>query len=338
MDIIHQPHDKLFERVFRVQENAVNLLQNTLPASIQSHLDLNGLYFEESSFVPKHLQAYYSDMVASVPVIDGEQHATVYFLFEHKSARYPYTSFQLLRYMIEMWDQFLLTREDPDQKLPVIIPVVVAHPKSAGKRKYISQLVHLPSGEFKAYVPDFEYMFYNPVTEDPEDHDFNLQVKALMTIWRYSHSPGFQDGLRRAFQLIRQIDPEVKMRDFLLLVASYLHSVRKDYEWEDIEKIVKEEIPKGEEYMGTIAEMFERRGLEKGREEGIMLGEQRGQLKSAQEMLIEIARDKYGSLPVTLENDILSIQSVSTLKHLGRQLMKLDNQNDFAGLVKKALE
>ncbi len=26
------------------------------PASIQSHLDLDGLYFEESSFVPKHLQ------------------------------------------------------------------------------------------------------------------------------------------------------------------------------------------------------------------------------------------------------------------------------------------
>jgi len=37
--------------------------------------------------------------------------------------------------MIEMWDQFLQTREDPDQKLPVIIPVVVAHSKSAGKRK-----------------------------------------------------------------------------------------------------------------------------------------------------------------------------------------------------------
>ena len=75
-------------------------------------------------------------------------------------------------------------------------------------------------------------MLYNPVTEDPEDpedRDFNLQVKALMTIWRYSHSPGFQDGLRRAFQLIRQIDPEVKMRDFLFLMASYLHSVRKDF-------------------------------------------------------------------------------------------------------------
>ena len=28
----------------------------------------------------------------------------------------------------------------------------------------------------------------------------------------------------------------------------------------------------------------------------------------------------------------------STLKHLGRQLMKLDNPDDFAGLVKKALE
>ena len=70
---------------------------------------------------------------------------------------------------------------------------------------------------------------FSPPLFNPEDRDFNLQVKALMTIWRYSHSPGFQDGLRRAFQLIRQIDPEVKMRDFLFLMASYLHSVRKDF-------------------------------------------------------------------------------------------------------------
>jgi len=34
----------------------------------------------------------------------------------------------------------------------------------------VSPLVHLPSGEFKAYVPDFEYMLYNRVEEDPEDH------------------------------------------------------------------------------------------------------------------------------------------------------------------------
>ncbi|MFO8086163.1 MAG: hypothetical protein R6U27_17785, partial [Desulfobacterales bacterium] len=54
--------------------------------------------------------------------------------------------------------------------------------------------------------------------------------------------------MREAIQLIRQIDPEVKIRDFLLLMASYLHSVRKDDECEDKEfnminkERVKEEI------------------------------------------------------------------------------------------------
>ena len=86
--------------------------------------------------------------------------------------------------------------------------------------------------------------------------------------------------------------------------------------------------------MGTIAEMLERRG----REQGVIIGEQQGRIENAQEMVIEFAGDRYGTLPLLLERDIRSIQSVSALKNLGRQIMKLDNREDFAGRVKNALE
>ena len=57
---------------------------------------------------------------------------------------------------------------------------------------------------------------------------------------------------KQVFRLIRQIHPEVKLRDFLSLVMQYLYVVRGENEYIDIEKIARQEIPEEEEYMGTM--------------------------------------------------------------------------------------
>jgi len=38
MEIIHSPHDKFFGRILSVKKNAVSLLRNILPESLQKHL------------------------------------------------------------------------------------------------------------------------------------------------------------------------------------------------------------------------------------------------------------------------------------------------------------
>jgi len=40
----------------------------------------------------------------------------------------------------------------------------------------------------------------------------------------------------------------------------------------------------------------------------------------------------------TVSEKMMKGKILKNLKHLGRQLMKMDNPDDFAGLVKKALE
>ena len=338
MEIIHNPHDKMFKRVFRVRENTISLLRNILPGDITAKLDLESLYFENDSYVSQDFAEYYSDLLTSVPVMGSEQETKIYFLFEHKSTYYPDTPLQLLRYMLEIWDRHDNITKNPDGKLSVVIPVVVTHPRSMGKEKRISDFVSLPSEAFRAYTPDFDYLLYDSTREDPEKYEFNESVKALLTLWRYSHRPEFMDAVGQVFRLIRQIDPEVKLRDFLFLVMQYLYVVRSEDEYIDIEKIAKNEIPNAEEYMGTIAEMLTR----KGREEGVIIGEQRGEqrgkIENAQEMVIELASEQYGPLSVSLESEIRSIQSVTTLRNLGRQILKLDNMEEFTGLVRKALE
>jgi len=55
----------------------------------------------------------------------------------------------------------------------------------------LSDLVDLPSDDFKIYIPDFDFLLFDAVKDDPEDYDFDEAVKALFTIWRYSGSPDF---------------------------------------------------------------------------------------------------------------------------------------------------
>ena len=247
--------------------------------------------------------------------------------------------------MLEIWQQHRSTTGDYISKLPAIIPVVVSHPRSAWKVKRIADLVSTPSGAFTAYIPDFGYLLYDSVREDPEAYDFNEAVKALLTIWQYSHRPEFMDALGRVFRMIRKLDPGVQLRDFLGLVMQYLYIVRGENEYIDIENIARQEIPEEEEYMGTIAEMLERRGEERAEQRFLQEKEklameygQKGKLENAQEMVIDLAGEQYGPLPASLEEDIRAVQSVTTLKTLGRQVLKLDNIEDFIRLVKKALE
>ena len=90
--------------------------------------------------------------------------------------------------------------------------------------------------------------------------------------------------------------------------------------------------------MGTIEEMLRREGRDEGVLIGVEQGVQQGELKNAREMVIDMATEKYGFLPLSLESEIRTIQSVATLKGLGRQILKVDKIEDFTALVKKVFD
>ncbi|MGM0531724.1 MAG: Rpn family recombination-promoting nuclease/putative transposase [Thermodesulfobacteriota bacterium] len=62
---IHNPHDKIFKNVISDRDNAVSLLRNILPEPVQKHLALEEMQYEKDSYVPKHLQKYFSELLTS---------------------------------------------------------------------------------------------------------------------------------------------------------------------------------------------------------------------------------------------------------------------------------
>ncbi|RKD25809.1 hypothetical protein BEP19_02405 [Ammoniphilus oxalaticus] len=56
-----------------------------------------------------------------------DEEGFIYFLFEHKSYTSRETAFQLLKYMIEIWEA--KSKKEDMSELPMIIPLVIYHGK-----------------------------------------------------------------------------------------------------------------------------------------------------------------------------------------------------------------
>ncbi|MFW5730091.1 MAG: Rpn family recombination-promoting nuclease/putative transposase [Desulfonatronovibrionaceae bacterium] len=77
MSKVSQAHDTIFKNVFTTRKNALSLLGNFLPADILNRLDLKEMVYEKDTFVQKHLKAYYSDLLISIPLLDSDQDVEV---------------------------------------------------------------------------------------------------------------------------------------------------------------------------------------------------------------------------------------------------------------------
>jgi len=122
---IHNPHDRLFHQVWSQLEIGRDFLYHYLPAAVRDLLDLDSLELVKGSFVEKALRQHRTDLLYRVLLKDDEAAAYVYVLLEHKRAPERLTAFQLLRYIVRIWDRH--QHRHPAQDLPPIVPLVVCH-------------------------------------------------------------------------------------------------------------------------------------------------------------------------------------------------------------------
>jgi len=133
--------------------------------------------------------------------------------------------------------------------------------------------------------------------------------------------------------------------DFLVTVMHYLYSIRGEEEYIEIEKIADKELSERGKYMGTIAEMLERRGAEKVEkafiQEKAKLAaeyEQRGKLENAQEMLIKALKLKFDFVKPHVIEKIKGVQSLDVLENLFELSFKCSAIEDFTKFLNQATE
>lgn len=148
---LSNPHDRFFKELFSRQEAARDFLQHYLPADITPLLDLTTLEINKDSFIDPDLQEHFSDLLYKVVLHDGGE-TYIYILFEHKSYPEPLIAWQLLRYMVRIWEQ----SSKQQQTLLPVVPLVMYHGQKQWRVKpNFSALFDLPE-PLRPYVPDYK--------------------------------------------------------------------------------------------------------------------------------------------------------------------------------------
>ncbi len=154
MPAMSNPHDHFFKETFSRRDVAADFIRRYLPPDIVAQLDLAGLHIVKDSFVDPDLREHFTDLLYQTCLQDG-QDAYLYVLFEHKSHPEPLVAFQLLRYLVRIWEQVL--KQGPVSHLPPIVPVVVYHGVETWRidRRFRGLFVDRPV--LMEYIPDFRY-------------------------------------------------------------------------------------------------------------------------------------------------------------------------------------
>lgn len=295
---IQNPHDKFFKETFSNIAVAKDFINNYLPQSIINIIDINTLEPQKDSFINEELQEVFSDMLFRVNI--NKREGYIYFLFEHKSYTSKSISFQLLKYMLEIWEAKV--KKENTNELPIIIPLVIYHGKDDWNIKgtlgeMIKGYEYLPE-DVKKYVPDYEYLLYDISRYTDEQIKGEVQLRIILTIFRdifTKDNKELRASILRATEYLRELDNKQTGIEYFETFMRYILNAGQKLTKEDIEDIlgkIEKTYPEGSEVVMTLAEKF--------REEG----ELRGQTKALSKTATRLLTKKFGKLPEEVKNKI----------------------------------
>lgn len=267
---IQNPHDKFFKETFGNVEVAKDFLNNYLPKNIMNIIDINTLDPQKDSFINEELKEVFSDMLFRVNI--NKREGYVYLLFEHKSYMSKNISFQLLKYMIEIWETKI--KKEKTDNLPMIIPLVIYHGKDSWNIK--TTLGEMITGykelnkDIQKYIPNYEYMIYDISRYTDSEIKGEAQLRILLTIFRdifIKDNKGLQESILRAAESLRELEDRETGIGYFETFIRYILNAGQKLTKADVEEIIEKieaNYPEGSEVIMTLAERLREEGIAKG--------------------------------------------------------------------------
>ncbi|MEZ4725595.1 MAG: Rpn family recombination-promoting nuclease/putative transposase [Caldilineaceae bacterium] len=173
------PHDAFFKQYLSHPQVATDFLRHHLPATVVQQVDLAHLHLIKGTFIDERLRSHFSDLIYRTQT-KGQTPLALALLFEHKSYPDEWVDFQVLRYLVNFWQQELdeivaeRTKAENPRNLPKrrqtpILVLLVYHGKEEWKvsLRFARHLAGLsdPNSELSKalapYIPDFQPHFVN---------------------------------------------------------------------------------------------------------------------------------------------------------------------------------
>ena len=341
MSNITNPHDKFFKHIMSRPEHAAEFLQNMLPEKVVRLLELDNLVMVKDSFVEKELREYFSDLLYEVR-IKGKP-GYIYLLFEHKSSPDALAAFQVLKYMVRIWEQRLRKPGVSERPFPIILPLIFyhgVHPWNAA-----ASFHGLFSGldpALEEYVPDFRYLLCDLSSMDDDAIKGQVTLRASMLLLKYIQRSDLKEKLPGILELLYNLGTSKTGLEHLELLLRYLVNGTDTISGSDLRHAIAK-IPQGEKLMPTIAEQWVQEGIQQGilqgKQEGLQEGIQKGIQRGRQEGFLFAIRCmlemRFGDEGLLLYPEIEKINDVDLLEAIADAVRVAEDLSEIAALYRR---
>ena len=333
---ISPSHDEFFKNMMGRVAIARKYIQHFLPIEITSLMDMDTLEVDTEGYVDDHLKEYFSDVVATVQLTDG-QLSDIYILFEHKSGVDKLVRLQVLKYMVSKWSKWVKDKDQYEGYLPIVIPIVVYH--GAAKWQYsteFSDMFRLPSEDFRLFTPKFNYILHDISHVDEESFKASVDIQTFLLLLKYIYRPELSHKLPEILSLLNELKDKDQITEYLPIIIKYILSVGK-VSLDEIKEAVKS-LPKGDETVETTAYQLRQEGKKQGIQIGEVIGEAKGEAKAIQSMIQELLQERFDVIQPVLAEKVKRVESIETLKLLFRQALKTESMQEFNRVVDRILQ
>ncbi len=307
---ITQPHDRFISKMFAQLEIAEDILFQNIPV-ISNHVCPGSLENTGEKFVTAELERYYSDILLKAQLRSGSD-VYVYLLLEHKSYHEPEAAYDLLQYMMRIWEKV----KEKGKRLPLVFSIVIYH----GKRRWMTDtnfasLVDIPAG-LNDYVPHFSYYLFDLSRYDDEEVKGAIRSRAVLLLLKHIFDENFGEPFIRVCELISKLEDEKSALEFMKSVLEYIGNATDKITQEEVKEGVLKALPlTGEILMPTLFEQLKEEGRVEGHKQGLEQG-----VQESIDLVLLIMELKYGKEGLVLAPKIQSITSLEKLKEIKKSL------------------
>ncbi len=312
MSEITNPHDRFFKELFGQPQIVADFLRYYLPADVVAVLDVSAPEPLKDGFVDPELQQHLSDLLYRVRLREGPE-AFVYVLFEHKSAPEIGVAFQLLRYLVRIWEMLLAAGA---KELPPIYPVVFYHGRARwNAAPNFRALVAIDEDSpLLKHVPEFEYHLVDLAALDEDALQGAPYLRAGLLLFRHIFNRELKRRLPDIFQQLSG-EPRQTLVEHLKTIMIYLKNAADRVTTEDVkEALTQTSIHSEGDKMDSFFDVWIQQGRLEGWHDGLA------------SMTLRLLQKKFGSLPDALQQQVGQL-STEQVEELGEAVL------DFGALA-----
>jgi predicted transposase/invertase (TIGR01784 family) len=216
---MNHPHDKLFKATFSQPDVVASLIEDLFPPALVAEIDVETLVLTTNSYIDNDLKEHFADLVYQCQ-FSNQVPFEIALLLEHKSYPDKHPHLQLLRYMLNRWQQDAQT----SQGLAPIVPVLIYHGTAPWPHRSLEAQMVKMHPELKPYLPEFDYVLIDlSRLDDTQILSFRSQFLALSaSLLKYHEENKHVEFIRQHIMAMLSKVAEADLRSIIEPTFLYL--------------------------------------------------------------------------------------------------------------------